>query len=122
MQVFSHYQDHNKYRLHDFVVMPKNHFHTLLTPIPPTVTISKKPSSSSKVASDSEAKRELGFLGKIWQTSFYDRRVRDASEYSSFSRLLHMNPVRRGLVSKPTTSFPTVPLSLSLTKYRTGQG
>ncbi len=51
------------------------------------------------------AKKELGFLGEIWQTSFYDHRVRDGEEYSRFRHYIHMNPVRRGLVPIPE-EFP----------------
>ena len=45
------------------------------------------------------AKKELGFAGEIWQTSFYDHRVRDSGEYERFTRYIHQNPVKRGLVA-----------------------
>ena len=35
--------------------------------------------------------------GEIWQTSFYDRRVRDAGEYMGFRDYIHNNPVKTGL-------------------------
>jgi len=50
-------------------------------------------------------KKELGIEEEIWQTSFYDRRVRDAGEYRRFRHYIHMNPVRRGLVPVPE-QFP----------------
>jgi len=42
----------------------------------------------------------LGFGGEIWQTSFYDRRVRDIKEYRAFREYIHRNPVKRGLVGE----------------------
>jgi len=59
------------------------------------------------------AKKELGFDGEIWQTSFYDRRVRDANEYARFRHYIHMNPVRRGLVTLPE-EFPFTSARLTL--------
>jgi len=44
---------------------------------------------------------ELGFLGEIGQSSFYDHRVRDEEEFPSFRQYVHMNPVQRGLVPSP---------------------
>ena len=41
----------------------------------------------------------MGFTGEIWQPSFYDRRVRDIAEYQAFREYIHLNPVKRGLVS-----------------------
>lgn len=100
--MFSHYQRQGRYHLHEFVVKP-DHFHLLLTPIIP-VTI-EKAVQFIKGGFSYRARKELGFAGKIWQTSFYDRRVRDAEEYARFRHYIHMNPVRRGLVPVPE-EFP----------------
>ncbi len=43
-------------------------------------------------------------MGEVWQTSFYDRRVRDANEYARFRHYIHMS-VRRGLATMPE-EFP----------------
>jgi putative transposase len=102
MNVLFHYQSQSKYRLHEFVVMP-NHFHALLTPLPP-VTL-ERVLQFIKGGFSFRAKKELGFVGEIWQTSFYDHRVRDGGEYSRFRHYIHMNPVRRGLVPSPD-EFP----------------
>ncbi len=93
IEVLSHYQKQSKYHLHEFVVMP-NHFHLLITPISP-VTI-EKAVQFIKGGFSYRVKKELGFSGEIWQTSFYDHRVRDANEYTRFRHYIHMNPVRRG--------------------------
>jgi putative transposase len=102
IEVLLHYQKQNKYRLHEFVVMP-NHFHLLLTPVSPVPL--GKAVQFIKGAFSYRAKKELGFLGEIWQTSFYDHRVRDANEYIRFRHYIHMNPVRRGLAALPK-EFP----------------
>jgi putative transposase len=102
IKVLFHYHKQSKYHLHEFVVMP-DHFHLLITPIPP-VTI-EKAAQFIKGGFSYRAKKELGFNGEIWQTSFYDRRVRDANEYIRFRHYIHMNPVRRGLATGPE-EFP----------------
>jgi putative transposase len=110
IDVLFHYQKQSKYLLHEFVVMP-NHFHLLITPIPP-VSI-EKAIQFIKGGFSYRAKKELGFAGEIWQTSFYDRRVRDWEEYSRFRHYIHMNPVRRGLVPVPEEfPFSSAPLRL----------
>ncbi len=102
MDVLFHYQQQGKYQLHEFVVMA-NHFHLLITPLPP-VTL-ERTVQFIKGSFSFRAKKELGFAHEVWQTSFYDRRVRDAGEYVRFRHYIHMNPVRRGLVSMPE-EFP----------------
>jgi putative transposase len=110
MDVLFHYQNQSKYRLHEFVVMP-NHFHTLITPLSP-VTL-EKAVQFIKGAFSFRAKKELGLAGEIWQTSFYDHRVRDASEYSRFRHYIHMNPMRRGLSASPE-EFPYSSMNVKL--------
>ena len=94
--VLEHYRAQRKYLLHEFVIMP-NHFHLLITPCP-DVTL-ERALQLIKGGFSFRAKRELGVTGEIWQTSFYDRRVRDIEEYERFRIYIHQNPVRRGLVS-----------------------
>ena len=98
IEVLFHYRRQHRFQLHEFVVMP-NHFHLLITPIPP-VTI-EKAIQFIKGGFSYRAKKELAFNQEIWQTSFHDRRVRDAPEYAQFRHYIHMNPVRRGLVTLP---------------------
>jgi putative transposase len=109
MNVLSHYQQQRKYLLHEFVIM-LNHFHLLITPLLP-VTIEK--AIQFIKGGFNRAKKELGFVGEIWQTSFCDRRVRDASEYARFSHYIHMNPVPRGLAPRPE-EFPYSSATLKL--------
>lgn len=92
--LYSH-RKQQKYLLHEFVVMP-NHFHLLITPV---VTL-ERAMQFIKGGFSFQAKKRLGITSEIWQTSFYDHRVRDWEEYERFRAYIHDNPVRRGLVEK----------------------
>jgi putative transposase len=96
LEVLLHYRQSGKYLLHAFVLMP-DHFHLLLTPL---VTLERS-LQFVKGGFSFRARKELGFGGEIWQTSFYDRRVRDIHEYRAFREYIHRNPVKRGLVAGP---------------------
>jgi putative transposase len=87
-----HYREQNKYLVHEFVVMP-NHFHLLLTP----VETLERAMQLIKGGFSFRAKKELGFGGEIWQKSYYDRRVRDMSEYLTFREYIRQNPVKKRL-------------------------
>jgi putative transposase len=73
-----------------------NHFHVLLT-IPAGATL-ERALQCIKGGFSHEARCRLGLRSAIWQTSFLDRRVRDATEYARFSSYILQNPVRAGLV------------------------
>ncbi len=90
--VLVHYRDQKSYLLHEFVVMP-DHFHLLITPS----AALERSLQFIKGGFSYRAKKELGFMGKIWQPSFYDRRVRDTEEYSAFQKYIWENPVKGGL-------------------------
>jgi REP element-mobilizing transposase RayT len=62
------YREQRKYLLHEFVVMP-DHFHLLITPIETL----ERALQLIKGSFSFRAKKELGFVGEIWQKSFYDR-------------------------------------------------
>ena len=110
IDILFNYQKQSKYYLHEFVVMP-NHFHALITPLSP-VTL-EKTIQFIKGGFSFRAKKEMRLAGEIWQTSFYDHRVRDANEYARFRHYIHMNPVRRGLVPTPE-EFPYSSATLRL--------
>jgi putative transposase len=95
LEVLFHYRSQHKYLLHEFVIMP-DHFHLLVTP---TLTL-ERALQLIKGGFSFRAKRELGFGGEIWEKSFYDRRVRNWEDYCAFRRYIHLNPVKRGLVSR----------------------
>jgi putative transposase len=91
------YREQKRYLLHEFVVMP-NHFHLLLT-IPSGATL-ERALQCIKGGFSHEAHSRLGLRCAIWQTSFLDHRVRDATEYARFRNYILQNPVRAGLVAQ----------------------
>jgi putative transposase len=101
-EVLLHYRTEKKYSLHEFVIMP-NHFHLLITPAG-DVTL-ERAVQLVKGGFSYRAKRELGLIGEIWQTSFYDHRVRDFEEFARFRNYIHQNPVKRRLALAPE-EFP----------------
>src|ERR1700733_3348625 len=96
LDVLFHYRRQDRYLLHEFVLMP-DHFHLLITP---TETL-ERALQLIKGGFSFRARKELGFGGEIWQTSFYDRRVRDVEEYRAFREYIRHNPVKKGLASVP---------------------
>jgi putative transposase len=100
VEVLCHYRSQQKYLLHEFVVMP-NHFHLLITPV---ITL-ERALQLIKGGFSYRAKREFSIIGEIWQSSFYDRRVRDLKEYENMKRYIRDNPIRRQLAERPE-QFP----------------
>src|SRR5207244_4689736 len=96
IEVLQHYRRQGKYLLHEFVLMA-DHFHVLITP---AITL-ERALELIKGGFSFRARKELGFGGEIWQTSFYDRRVPDIKEYYAFREYIRFNPVKRGLGSLP---------------------
>lgn len=82
--------------LHEFVLMP-NHFHLLITPAESL----ERSLQLIKGGFSFRARKELGFVGEIWQGSFYDHSVRDVRDYDRCRDYILNNPVKRGLVASP---------------------
>jgi putative transposase len=91
-------RDKKRFQLHEFVVMP-NHFHVLLTPAP-EVSL-EKCVQYIKGGFSFRAKKELGFLGEIWQAGYNEHRVKNAGDYHAHARYIHDNPVRARLCESP---------------------
>ncbi len=89
------YRDAGKLRLHAFVVMP-NHINLVFT-VPEGLTL-ERTMRFAKGGFSFEAGTPLGDRTPIWQKSFLDRRVRDATECEKYRNYIHENPVRAGLV------------------------
>ncbi len=100
IDVLLHYREQHKYLLHAFVVMP-DHFHLLLTPA--TDVTLERAIQLIKGAFSFRRKQELELAGEVWQTSFYDHRVRDGTEFQQFCTYIHENPVRKGLAAAAQT-------------------
>jgi putative transposase len=60
IEILFHYRNRNKFRLHEFVVMP-DHFHLLITP----VTALERAMQLIKGGFSFRAKKELGFVHEI---------------------------------------------------------
>ncbi len=54
-----------------------------------------------KVASTLGINRCRHAKGPVWQPRYFDRIVRNVGEYHKTTEYMHLNPVRRGLVSQP---------------------
>jgi len=65
LDVLQHYHLQKKYLLHEFVLMP-DHFHLLITP---TETL-ERALQLIKGGFSYRAKKELRFIGEIWQPSY----------------------------------------------------
>ena len=96
VEVLLQYRQQRRYLLHEFVVMP-DHFHLLITPNESL----ERSLQLIKGGFSYRARKELGFLGAIWQPSYHDRRVRNIEEYRGFREYIHMNPVRRKMTLNP---------------------
>lgn len=100
LDVLYHYRKQEKYLLHEFVIMP-NHFHLLITPRESL----ERAVQLVKGGFSFRAKRELQFCAEVWQTSYYDRRVRDESEYRKIRNYIRQNPVRAKLAERAEDYF-----------------
>lgn len=115
LDVLSHYRAQQKFFLHEFVLMP-DHFHLLITP-GEGMTL-ERAMQLIKGGFSHRARKELGMSSEVWQTSFFDRRLRDAAEYAKFRDYIHQNPVARHLCARAedypygsaTTGIPLDPV------------
>ena len=93
VDVLYHYRRAKQYLLHEFVVMP-NHFHLLITP---SITL-ERALQLIKGGFSFRARQQFGAARLLWQTSFYDHRIRDAEEYQRTVHYIRQNPIKAGLV------------------------
>ena len=83
-----------RFVIHDFVVMP-DHVHILLTVSGETTV--EKAVQWIKGSFSFRARKELGYMGEIWQRGFSDVRVRDARSLQQHHTYIDENPVKAGL-------------------------
>jgi putative transposase len=84
--------------LYGYVVMP-DHWHGLIWTTYP-VTISRAVQDIKWISASALNRARKG-SGSIWQHQFWDRFVRHAKEFNQRMTYMHLNPVRKGLVSRP---------------------
>jgi putative transposase len=102
IDVLRHYAAAGKFKVHDFVVMP-DHLHVLLT-VNESSTI-EKAVQFIKGGFSFRAKKELGYLGEIWQRGFSEVRVTDRESFLKHRAYIDENPVKARLVDAPE-AFP----------------
>ncbi len=86
------------FSLYGYVLMP-DHWHTLVWARFP-LTISQVIHDIKKVSARRLHARR-GSEGPLWQHQFWDRFVRHAKEFNERLTYMHLNPVRKGLVTRP---------------------
>jgi putative transposase len=98
LQIVYSYRRQGRFQLHAFVLMPE-HFHLLLTP----KGIALERAMQFVKGGYSHAVRErLGSTTEIWERGFTDHRVRDAEDFEHHRMYIHLSPVERKLVEKPS--------------------
>ncbi len=90
------YRAQGKFLLHGFAVMP-DHVHILLTP---AVDVSTAKAVQFIKGGYSHAAREQS-AGEIWQTGYFEHRIRDAAEFEAQRHYIAQNPVRANLANYP---------------------
>lgn len=85
-----------KFRMREFVVMP-NHVHLLIT-LGREMSI-EKAMQLIKGGFSFRAKKELGFLGEIWQRGFSDVQIKNEESFAEHRSYIYNNPVKAGLVN-----------------------
>jgi putative transposase len=87
-----------RFQIHEFVFM-RDHLHLILTPAP--LVSQEKAMQYIKGSLSHRAKKELLFQGPIWQKSYHDHRIQDASDYAQHVEYIRMNPVKAGWAKQP---------------------
>ena len=100
--VLRSYVREDKFKVHDFVVMP-DHVHLLIT-LSDQMTI-EKAMQLVKGGFSYRVKKDKGYSGEVWQRGFWELRVEDQDSFARHREYIAQNPVRRGLVSTPD-EFP----------------
>jgi putative transposase len=102
IDVLRSYSAAGKFMVHDFVVMP-DHFHVLLT-VDQSSSI-EKAVMLIKGGFSYRVKKELGYLGEVWQRGFSEVRVMDRESFLKHRVYINENPVKARLVDVPE-KFP----------------
>ncbi len=112
IDVLRSYVAAKKFTIHDFVVMP-DHVHLLMT-LSGTMSI-EKAMQLIKGGYSYRVKKELGYLGEVWQRGYSEVRVDDRRSFLAHRDYIYQNPVEAGLVDAPE-KFPYCSLYLKRQK------
>ncbi|HVT73965.1 MAG TPA: transposase [Lacunisphaera sp.] len=82
-----------------YSIMP-NHWHAILVPQPGCQHSLTEMMKRVKGRSGRSLRQMDHTQGPIWQREWFDRWLRDDSEYDKTVRYIHENPVKAGLVSR----------------------
>jgi putative transposase len=85
-----------KLRVLDFVIMP-NHVH-LIIEVRSGMSI-ELAMQLIKGRFSYRLKKELGYLGEVWQKGFSEVRINDAASLGRYREYIEQNPIRAGIVS-----------------------
>jgi putative transposase len=91
-----------RFQILDFVLMP-DHIHLLIA-VDSSLSI-EKAVQFIKGGFSFRVKRELGYMGEVWQRGFSEARVEDGESLMRHRQYIAQNPVRAGLVES-AESFP----------------
>lgn len=97
IEAFAKSRQHLGFLLCGYVLMP-DHWHALLWPSFP-LTISRV-LQDIRTRMTKTLNRHRGTRGTCAQEQFWDRFVRNRSEFNKRLEYMHLNPVRRGLVAR----------------------
>ncbi len=87
-----------RFLLTAWVFLP-DHWHAILfPPYPVTISAAMK---SIKLSSHNQLGPCRHETGELWQGRFFDHALRTVKDYIDTVEYIHLNPVRRGLVSRP---------------------
>jgi putative transposase len=92
LATLAHYEG-SGYKLHAYVVMP-DHLHLLITPAESV----EKSVQLIKGGFSFRARRELDWIGEVWQPGFTDHRIRDEEDWLRHLGYIRQNPVDARLV------------------------
>lgn len=100
-----HFFDKQRYDLIAYVVMP-NHVHVLIKTYPEWTLQKVVHNWKSYTAQEiNKALLKMGWQpispGKVWQSNYWDRFIRNDNHYFRTIDYIHNNPVKAGLCNKP---------------------
>ena len=92
------YRDKGEYFVHRYVVMP-DHLHVILTPGERTTL--ERAAQLIKGGSSHDTGLKFAARFPVWQPGFTQHLIRDQADYDSHVLYIDLNPVKRGLASRP---------------------